>query len=171
MAFSDVVKNQNDTSMLVEDGTAVTPLAYTGRCEQGDITVGNLSAQNQETAAYESRGQLKSLRKTTRKYPTISFGELFTEFVEAATGTLPELIIGDGPYAARISTTEAKGDTMTFDITITIEGTDFGDAADHVLTAEDIEIDFEWAEGDPDAMSYTGTIYGAMSGDWSILSP
>lgn len=169
--MSDVVKNFLDTGILIEDGTAPTKLFVAARCELGDLSVANLNADGRETAAYESRGVLKSLRKTNRRYPTISFGHLFTEFGESVLGTLAELVIGDGVHAARKSTTEALGDVITFDVTITVEGTDFGDSADHVLIAEDVEFDFEWAEGDPSTTAFTGVVYGDMSGDWSILAP
>ena len=51
-------------------------------------------------------------------------------------------------------------------ITLDIEGTDFGDAADLSITANDCHLsDIGLSEGQPSTLSFSCEVLGAISGD------
>jgi len=52
---------------------------------------------------------------------------------------------------------------MTYKLVFTVEGTNFGDSADHVLTLNDVRVTVSVAEGDPDTYNISGTVYGAIT--------
>ena len=58
----------------------------------------------------------------------------------------------------------AGSDVKTYKTAVwTVEGTNFGDAADHVLTANDVHItSCDIAEGDPNSYTISFTVYGAL---------
>lgn len=170
MALSNVVKNQFDSgTIVIEDGTG-TPLSVTVRFDQADFSISGLKQVNRGTTAYQSRATVHSIRHTAREFPTGSFSAMVSEFSESGTGTVLDMIHGTGGHSARVSTTASSGDVITFDITFTMEGTDFGDSADHTFTLEDCEIAYDFAEGDPNTLSFSFTCYGAVTGDIAIAA-
>lgn len=171
MARSSTVKNSNDGTLQVLDGTSGTPLEVSGMIDQGDFTASGL--RTSETEAYEARGVTTSHRKTTRNYPSGSFTVQFKEFSESTVGTLLDLLYGTSgtPFASRVSTGRVPGDVIHFDLKLTVEGTDFGDAADHVLTFQDCELVPDFSEGSPNTLTVNWTCYGDVAGDLSILAP
>ena len=48
-------------------------------------------------------------------------------------------------------------------IALTIEGTDLGDTADHTITMDDCEVTMAVAEGDPNTISLSWTVYGTVT--------
>ena len=58
----------------------------------------------------------------------------------------------------------AGSDVKTYKTLVwTVEGTQFGDAADHVLTLNDVRIDsVDVSEGDPNSYTINFTVYGAV---------
>lgn len=170
MAFSDVVKTQFDAgSVQVADGTTPTALSATVRLDQGNFQLQGLMEDLREATVYETRGKMASVRKAGRTYPTLSFSALVAEFTEATTGTLLDLIMGWNNFSARV-TTLGRGDVMTFDVTFTMEGTDYGDAADHVIVCKDVHISADFAEGDPNTLTFNGTVYGEITIDGETIN-
>ena len=171
MALSGVIKTGFDSGTIaVADGTG-PPLSVTVRFDNADFSISGLRDQLRESTQFQGRGKLRSLRKTSRVFPSGSFSIMVAEFSESGTGTLNDLILGTAatPYAARASTTTALGDVMTFDITFTMEGTDQGDAADHTLVLNDCEItSIDFSEGEPNSCTYAFTMYGDLGGDLAI---
>jgi hypothetical protein len=164
MAISQVCKNFRDGTILIEDGTG-TPIALTVQFENGDFSISGLNQGNYEVNTYLDRGELGCLRLTNRSFPTGSFSAHFTDLSDATEKTLFNAATKTGAFASAVSTRGANSDVMTYDITFTVEGTDFGDAADHVLTLADVRIDsWDFAEGDPDTQTINFTVYGAVSG-------
>lgn len=169
--MSGVIKTQFDQgSIAIADGTTPTALSCTVQFDQADLSVSQISPNLRDQAAYSTRGRLRSLRMTDRVYPSGSLSLMMTEFTDGTNGNVLDMLHGTSgtPYASRVSTTTAKGDLMTFDIVITIEGTDLGDSADHTITLEDCHIVPDFAHGDPNTITLNFTMYGAVSGDLSI---
>lgn len=165
MAVSTIPKNMTDGSLVINDGTG-TPLTITVAWENGDFSFDGLAAGGQrERVPYTSRAKtLIGLRMTGLIYGSYSFSFTFGEFTEATTGNVMDMLLGTGGHSARISTTVALGDVMTFDLIFTVEGTDLGDSADHTFTMTDCTADISFAEGDPTTVTISGTCYGTLVG-------
>lgn len=147
----------NSGSIALKDGT---PLTVTLQFGMGDFSVSGLCPNLREVTAYESRGVLIATRQTTRVYPTLTFSAMVAEFSEATAGTICDMIHGTSQYAARVST--RVGDAMCFDVVLTIEGTNYG-GVDCNWTFEDVHIKWDYAQGDPDKVSFSGTVYGNIT--------
>ena len=77
--------------------------------------------------------------------------------------TLYDFIRKTGSFNGNVSTNTTISDKYLLDMELTIEGTDFGDAADHVLTATDCDIRIDMAEGEPDNWTLNATVYGSIT--------
>lgn len=173
MALSNVVKTQYDAGVLkITDGTSGTALVHTLRFDQANFGASGLKPgdNNRATKVYQSRGVVRSIRKGERTFPSGSVSLMLTEFSETGTGTILDMLAGTSgtPYATRVSTTATIGDVFTADLSFTMEGTTYGDAADHEIILEDCDFTVDIAEGDPNALTINYTCYGAVSGDISI---
>jgi hypothetical protein len=167
MATSSIIKNMADGTITFKDGTG-TPIVCTVRFDNADFSVDGLKAKLRETNAYQHRGVLSSVRHTTRTFPTFSMTCSMSNFTSAGADTVSDAILKNGAFAAAVSTLGANADVYTLDVTITEEGTTFGDAADHAFSLEDCELSMSYAEGDPNTFSISGTCYGAVTGDLAI---
>lgn len=170
MALSTVIKNFTDGGLLIEDGTD-TPLSLTVAFENGDFAVSGLASQLSEVAAYESRGSFKTLRHTTRTYPSGSFSAMMAEFSEDSTGTIADALLKQGTKWSAAVSTLGTGLPYTVDLTFVVEGTNFGDGADGTFTLEDCYCTIDFAEGDPNTFSISFTVYGDITGDIALTAP
>ena len=162
MAVSSVVKNFRDGTILIEDGTG-TPLAVTVQYEAGDFSISGLNQSNTEATTYLDRGELGSVRKTSRTFPTFSFSAHMTDLSDNTDKLLYDAVNKTGAFASAVSTGGTASDVYMLKVTLTIEGTNFGDSADHVLTLNDVRIDsVDVAEGDPNSYTINFTVYGAV---------
>lgn len=169
MALSSVVKNFRDGVLLFQDGTG-TPLDITVQYENGDFSLSGMTGVD-GTPAYEhtvylDRGEYFAggVRKTNRTFPTFSFTAHFTELSDATNETLTDFICKTGSFAAAVSTLGANADVHAIKLTWTIEGTEHGDATDHVCVLNDCVInDLSISEGDPNTISISGIVYGTIS--------
>ena len=50
-----------------------------------------------------------------------------------------------------------------FEVTLTIEGTDHGDSADHTIVLDDCTCSVDFAAGDPNSLSVSFTCYGTFT--------
>jgi hypothetical protein len=125
-----------------------------------------------ERVAIERRGQFINLAHGARSYPTVSFSCWFTEFGDS--GTAPGNILTflqrttGSAYASNVSTLGSGAKVpYTVDVTYTIEGTDWGDSADHTFTLHDVDFSIDSFTEAPEGCSIalTGTIYGEIDGD------
>ena len=164
MALSNVIKNMRDGTLLIADGTYGTPIQINVSFDNGDFSISGLKAKLAETTAYESRGQLRSLRHTTRVYPTGSFSCMMAEFSEATTGTVADALLKNGAFSAAVSTKGADADVYCVSLSFVCDGTTHGDASDHSFTLNDCECSIDFAEGDPNSFTINFTVYGAISG-------
>lgn len=162
MALSAVVKNFRNGTIRVYDATG-TPLDVTVEYEAGNFSISGLKKKLNETVTYLDRGELGSVRHTNRTFPTFSFTAHMTEFSDATNETLMDLILRTGSFAAAVSTLGANADVYTLNLSLTVEGTDFGDASDHVLTLTNCELSIDFAEGDPNTFTINGTVYGTVT--------
>lgn len=165
MPISTVVKNFRDGTITIADGTTPTPLSLTVQFETGDFSIDGLNEGNVDVTAYLDRGEFNNLRKTNRTFPTFQFSSHFTDLADAGYATLYALVSKTGFFSAALSTSPggATADVMTYKVTFTIEGTNFGDSADHVLVLNDCRLSVAISEGDPDSYSISGTVYGAIT--------
>jgi hypothetical protein len=156
---SAIVKTQYDGTVALVDGAGTS---YTIPCSVA-LDVSGLQPGGREVIAVEARGVVKSLRKGKKVFPTGSIEVYLTGLSDATKTTLLDFIFGTAYYSASTSTTTAMGDVRTADIVLTIEGTDLGDSADHVLTMEDCYLSVGIKEGEPNTISGSFTCYGSYS--------
>ena len=161
MAESTVIKNFRDGTILIEDATAGTVLDYTVAYEVGDFSLSGQNQGNYEHSVYLDRGEFAGVRKANRKFPTCSFSVHFRDLSDGTSETLPDMLLKAGAFSAAVSTLGANADVDARKITWTIEGTDLGDASDHVYVLDDFVVDdVSIAEGDPTTINVSGTVYG-----------
>ena len=164
MAASAVIKHFTDGTITLKDGTG-TPVSLVVPFSVGDLSISGMETDTlgRTVNAYETRGVLHSLRRGARVYPTVSFSAQLTDVTDATDKTLLDMILKRNSYSANVSTTAATGDVYTLDVVFTVEGTDLGDSADHVITLEDVHFTADVAEGEPNTISLSGTIYGTVT--------
>ena len=163
MAASTFIKNFTHGSLGLADGTG-TPVTLTVACDQGDVSIAGLGETQREVAKYEARGVLKSVAHTGRTYPSGSFTAMMADFSEASgTGTLADFVLKQAAYSANASTLGANAAVYAIDITLTIEGTDFGDANDHTAVMTDCVCTLDFAEGDPNVFTLNYECLGTVT--------
>lgn len=131
--------------------------------ENGDFSLSGSNQGNYEHTKYLDRGDLGSLRRTVRSFPTGSFTAQLTDLADATNNTLWDAVNKTGSFSAAVSTLGANADLYTLNITLTIEGTQFGDTTDHVLIMNDCRCSIDVAEGDPDSFSLSFEVLGAIT--------
>jgi hypothetical protein len=162
MAQSTVIKNFRDGTLTFTDNTG-TPLSLTIVYEAGDFSIDNLNEGLVETTAYLDRGEFATLRKTNRVFPSFNFTAHMTDLSDATDKLLYDLVRKTGAWAAAVSTLGANADAMTYKLTWTCEGTNYGDSADHTLVMNDCRITLSISEGDPNSFSVSGIVYGTIT--------
>lgn len=163
MAISSVVKNFRDGTILIEDGTTPTPLAVTVQFEAGDFSADGFTEGLVDVTTYLDRGEMGSLRKTNRTFPTFSFTAHMTDLSDATDKLLFDIVRKAAAFSSAKSTLGTNADVYTLKVTFTVEGTNFGDSADHVLVLNDCRLSIGLSEGDPNSFSISGTVYGTVS--------
>lgn len=162
MSLSNVPKTGVDGTIKLIDGTSVTPLDLTLRFYMGDWNLTGLVPGGRESVVIEGRGKTRGLRKGKVKFPTVSLSAHAAELTETGTGTLLDWVYKTTgtPFASRAKT-HSIGDLDTTNIQLTIEGTDHGDGADHVVWLGDVSFEVTHQQGeDGDKFSIQGTVYG-----------
>ena len=161
MAISTVVKSYRDGSIVLSDGTG-TPLTVTVQFEAGDLSLSGTNQGNYEHTKYLDRGEL-GIRKTNRMFPTGSFTCQMTDLSDATDRLIWDIVNKTGAFTAAVSTLGANADLYTLKIVLTVEGTNFGDATDHVLTMNDCRCSIDFAEGDPNSFTINFEVLGTIS--------
>jgi len=156
MAESTIIKTKRDGSITFTDGTAVTPLTYTVAFEAGDLSI---SIPGETVNLFLDRGRITSP-------PSIRYGDdqpitfSFTAQLRDVSEGITDLVSGRGGATSTwVSTMGATGEVFTLTMAFTIEGTEHGDAADHVITMNYCHITGSISEGDPSSISISGTAY------------
>jgi hypothetical protein len=154
-----VLKTQFDCgSITVSDGTSPTPLEVVAQFDRGDFSTTGLMWGQRETTAYQTRGQLRALRRTSVTFPAISFSMMLAEFSDDTAGTVIDMILGTGEFADRTRTTRVPGDVVTLDVAFRVEGA----LGTQVLEFRDVHLVADVAEGDPTTVTLQGVVYGAI---------
>jgi len=161
---STIVKNFRDGTIKIQDNTG-TPIAITVAYEEGNFSISGLQQDLTEVAAYMDRGSLSNLRKTNQVFPTFTFSAYMTHFTSGGSGAISilEFIKQQDGGSSLTSQSASKGDVMTFEVQIKVEGTDFGDTSDHQITLQECVLSVDYSEGDPSSFSVSGTCYGAVT--------
>lgn len=162
MPLSSVVKNYRDGLITLASGGG-SPITLTVQYENGDFSLTGSNQGNYEITKYLDRGEFGSARKTARSFPTGSFSAHLTELSDGTNLTLWDAVNRTGAFAAAVSTLGANADVYTLNIVLTIEGTQFGDATDHVLTMNDCRCSIDVSEGDPDSFSLSFEVLGTIT--------
>ena len=161
MAISTVVKTLRDGKIEIEDGTG-TPISMEVQYEAGDLSISGLTEGQREITPYYDRMDLCSLRTGQQTFPTFSFTTHMTDLSDGTEKCLLDVVNKTGAFSAGISTRGANAPWCT-KLTFSCEGTDHGDASDHVITLDDCRLSVDFSEGDPNQYSLSGTAYGTIT--------
>ena len=156
------MKNFRDGLIQLASGGG-SPVSMSVQYENGDFSLSGSNQGNYEHTKYLDRGDLGSLRRTVRSFPTGSFTAQLTELADATNNTLWDAVNKTGSFSAAVSTLGSTADLYTLNITLTIEGTQFGDATDHVLVMNDCRCSIDVAEGDPDSFTLNFEVLGSIT--------
>lgn len=161
MPYSTVVKTKRDGTLKFEDNAAANSLTIS--YEAGDF---NLSIPGASVVANLDRGKFggaPSLRLSDDQAMTATFSAYLRDFSDAAYATLSSIFLQSGDVGTSwVSTLGANAEVFTLDLTWVVEGTDAGDASDHVLTIPFCHVTGSFAEGDPDQVSISITSYAVL---------
>ena len=161
MAASTVIKHLYDGSIEVADGTG-TPVTLAVPFTSGDLSIDTLQESSRGIQAYQTRGSLHSVRLAAREFPTVTFSAQLADLSDGTDGTLVDFVLKQGGYNANESTLTGS-DVYAIKITLTVEGTDLGDSADHTIELDDVHCTMAIAEGEPDTVTISGTVYGSIT--------
>lgn len=160
MAASNIIKHSDDGgSIVLSDGTG-TPLTLTIRWDSADFAVTSLVPDLREVVVYDLRGQIVNIRKGKPAIPSLSFSAMVSDLSESTGGTILDWLAKRAPFASRVSTSTAIGDVDTCTVTVTFEGTTYGDGADQTIACEKVALSCDFATGGPNKFSISGTVYG-----------
>jgi hypothetical protein len=162
MPISSVVKNFRDGTITLSDATTPTPLSVIVQYEAGDFSITGLSQGNLEATTYLDRGDLGSVRLTSRTFPTFSFTAHMTDLSDATNKTLWDAVNKTGAFAPAQSTI-LSSDVYGLKVLLTVEGTNFADPTDHTLELNGCHLTIDFSEGDPNSFSLNGTVYGTIT--------
>ena len=155
MPESTVVKTKRDGSIALLDNTSQT---YVISAEPGDF---NIAVPLETRNDFLDRGRLVgSVRYGDDQAVTGSFTVYHRggSSTDGASAALIDILNGTAfSYVTNPweSTLGANAEVKTVDVVMTIEGTDFGDAADHICTIPDCSLSYSLTEGDPNTISIT----------------
>ena len=158
MAESTIVKTKRDGTIKFSDNGAANE--YTVSYEAGDLSVAIPGPSVISPLDRGSLGSPPSLRYSDDAPITGNFTAMLRDLGDATYTTLSEIITQTGDVGDNwVSTMGADGEVFTLDLEWTIEGTDHGDASDHVLTLSHCVVSGSLSEGDPDQISISFTSY------------
>ena len=164
MAISSVVKNFRDGTIVINDGTSPTPLTLTVQFEAGDFSISGLNQGNYEITKYLDRGDLGSIRKTNRSFPTGSFTAHMTDLSDGTDRLLWDAVNKTGAWSSAVSTLGSYADVFALQLVLTVEGSNFGATeTDHVLTLNNCHCSIDFAEGDPNSFTLNFEVLGTIT--------
>ncbi len=165
MPISAVAKNFRDGVLTLADGTG-SPIILTVQYEPGDISLTGLGQGTTayEVAKYTDRGDFYTARKTNQSYPAFSFTAHATDYSDATQLCLPDVVRKLGGFSAGVSGLGSSADVWTIKtVTLTIEGTNFGDSTDHTIVGLNLLCTIDFAEGDPNTFTISGEFLGTVT--------
>ena len=164
MAASSVLKHLYDGSLTASDGTG-SPVSLVIPFTMGDLSISGLSERQNATVAYEARGQLCSVRKAARTYPSGSFSFQIADYSDAVDQTAIDFFLAQNSFSANVSTLTggANADVYAVDLLFTVGGIALGDVADHTVLLTDCDVTMDLSEGEPNMASISFTCYGSVT--------
>ena len=162
MAEIITVKNFRDHTTALSDGTAVTPLDYTLNIVPGSFKYDD---PGHDEILIRDQGEIAGTRKGNANPITGSYQAYFRQFTDGSEDALIDFIKAGGNLAAMVTTgTNAFKDFVHVDLVHTVEGTDFGDSADHVATFSDCVQKYGYdISGEIAVIDVTFTCYGGAA--------
>lgn len=157
MAESTIVKTKRDGTIKFSDLGASNE--YTVAYEAGDLSIDIPGPTVTNSLDRGIMGATPSLRYGDDQPMTGSFTAQLRDISDATDETLFELIAKSGAVAGWTSTLGANAEVAAVTLTFTIEGTDHGDAADHVVVCNHCVVTGGISEGDPSTISISFTSY------------
>lgn len=161
---SSYVKNATMGTLTLADGTG-TPVTLAVSYDRGDLAITGLGPKLNNIGKFEARGRFVSHAYTERRYPTVKFTAWLPNVAGSsatAPGSLAEFVSGLGAYAAN-TPTAGTGRPYTVKLTWTIEGTNFGDAADETVVCNNVFVTFDLQEAmDGNTISLSGEVLGSV---------
>lgn len=162
MAASTVIKHDQDGVIKLTDGTG-TPVTLVVPFSQGDFSVSGIAKTLKEIIKYESRGVLHTVRYGARTYPSGSFTAMLADISDATDGTVIDYIRRTGLYATNVSTLGATADVYAITLTLTIEGSDHDDSADHTIVLTSCVCTVDVSEGQPNTITVNFECLGTVT--------
>jgi hypothetical protein len=164
MAYSTVPKAKKDGQIVFNDATTPTAITLEVAYEEGNFT---FDKPVRDEVVVRDRGVITTVRQGDEQPITGSFNFYMREFTDTANaGSIQDFINRTGNYASNVSTGSGGAvyvEHHAVDMVYTVEGTDFGDDADHVATFSKCVCVLSFAEGDPNAFTLNFTCYGGVS--------
>lgn len=163
MAYSTVPKAKKDGKITFADGTGV-PITLEVAYEEGNFS---FETPVRDEVVVRDRGTITTVRQGDEQPITGSFNFYMREFTDTANaGSIQNFITGTGNYASNVSTGTSGAvyvEHYSVDMEYEVEGTDFGDDADHKAAFSKCVCVLSFAEGDPNAFTLNFTCYGGVS--------
>jgi hypothetical protein len=161
MAFSTVPKVRRDGKITLKDGgSAVLEIAY----EEGNLTF-DISKADQ--TVIRDRGTIVTVRKgDDQAAATGSFSAYMREFADQTNaGSIVDFINKTNNYSGNTTATSSGiyVEEYAVHIEYQVEGTDFGDDADHKVTLNTCIATVSFTEGDPSMFNISFTCYGPVT--------
>jgi hypothetical protein len=159
---NDYVTNFRDGTLTLEDGAGHTMVVA---LDMGDLAISGLTAGQAEVAVYKPRGRTKAIRLTNQTEPTLSFSAMLNRLTASeAAGRLAspkrallDFLLFRGASKGNTRTGGVCGDVPTLNAKWTLNTVD---GPEYVLV-KDVHFSVDTAEGDPNMISASGTIYNA----------
>ena len=155
MAASSVVSTICDGTIVLNDGTAVTPLTYTVVLEPGGLS---FTPPRFTYTDIIDRCATVGSRKSGKSQGSLSFSAFCVAFTGSTEPHLIDFIEGTGSYSAAVSTDAGEFEGNVREVVFTLEKTDSGDNADQVVTFPKVRLEWDFAEGQPNVINVTGVI-------------
>lgn len=162
MAASTVTKHFTDGSITLTDGTTPTAVTLTVPFTTGDLAVSGLAQKLREVVVYQTRGVANTIRHGARTFPTMTFTAHLADYSDATDTTAIDFFLQQASFSGNATASANSTEVYTIDITLTVEGTDHGDAADHTIEMKNVSCTIDVSEGEPNTLTVNGTIYGGM---------
>ena len=160
MAFSTVPKVRRDGKIVLKDGGSATlEIAY----EEGNLT---FEVTKADQTVIRDRGTIVTVRKgDDQPAATGSFSAYMREFADQTNaGSIVDFINKTNNYSGNV-TAASSGiyvEEYAIHIEYQVEGTNFGDDADHKATLNTCIATVSFTEGDPSMFNISFTCYGPV---------
>lgn len=168
MAESTVVKIPKDGTITITDGTTPTAKSYTVAYEDGNFSS---SQPKRERLVIRDRGTIVNVRETNEQTGTISFSVHMRNFTSENDATLVDVVEFTESWVDAVSTGGVgfEGEWVACAFSANA-GTGAGEDQAHGLTFPKVIFDWEFSEGDPNVINFTGMTVGRPTRSGPVAS-